>query len=153
MIMGVIMVVAMMVIVIMGMIIQLVAVRMMFRAVRVGIMIMMMAFAEEVEVKVPGVPTESLLQHPDANDQDKNGGKKTKPGVEFRFRIRSGKEPGDYAQQNDAEGVGKGDNQAKQHAVNRPPPGADHVGGNQGFAMPRFKCVQGTQHHGPEIEH
>lgn len=40
--------------------------------------------------------------------------------------------------------MGKGNNQAEQHAINRSSSGADHIGCNQGFAMARFKGMQST---------
>ena len=140
------------VIVMMAVITCVVAVVMVHMTMRVIIMIMLM-ISKEVEMMVPGVAAKSLLQHPKTNDQYEYGGKKSEPGVKFRFRIRSGKEPGDYAQQNDAECVGNGNNQAEQHAVNRPPPGADHIGRYQGFPVSWFKRVQGPQYHSPKVEH
>jgi hypothetical protein len=153
MVMMVIVIVIVLMVMKMGMITGYVAVFMVIMTMRVITMIMMMAFSKEVEMKVARVAAKPLLQHPDTNNQYYYGGKKSKPGVKFRFRIGSRQEPGNNTKKNYAECVGKGNNQAKQHAINRSSPGADHIGCNQGFTMSWFKRVQRPQSYSTEIEH
>ncbi len=60
---------------------------------------------------------------------------------------------GNDPQEDDTEGVGKGDDEPQQHPVHGPPTGTDHIGGDQGLAVSRFKGVQGAQGNGAKVKH
>jgi len=145
------MIIMVMIVMIMVVMVMVVIVVMMIMVMGVPV-VMSMPFTEQMEMGMSAVSCQPLAQHPQSDPKDQQGREETEPAVELFFGVGIGKQFGNYAEDNDGKGVGKGNDGPEQNTVNRPAAGADHVCGNNGLAVSGFKGMQGSKGHGAEIK-
>ena len=80
-------------------------------------------------------------QEPASQPHDQQSGARAEPGKNLFGKDVVGCEEGYQAQQNDAGGVGRGDDPAEEQGVAHRTPGADEIGGDDGLAVPRLQPV------------
>lgn len=93
-----------------------------------------------------------MPQHPEADAKDDEACHDPEIGMNLLFRQVPGGKLRQKPQEDDAEGVGKGDDEAKNDGVYISSAGADQIGGNHRFSMPRFQGMGCTQKKGGNID-